>query len=146
MSMPAVRPATTPTGRNAIVFESASKPLRVHVGGGRSATDARILDVLESVARELEKPHSVKEPAARLHLSLSHFEHLFKKQTGHAFKRYLRLARMTRAKSILQDSTMGVKEVAAAVGYADLSHFSRDFTEQYGIPPSRSRKSPPQHL
>ena len=139
MSMPAVRPATTPTGRNAIVFEPAPKPLRVHVGGGHTVTDARILSVLETVARELEKPQLVKHLAARLRLSRSRFEHLFKQQTGQAFQTFLRAARMARARIMLRDLTLRIKEVAAAVGYADVSDFTRDFRKQYGRPPSQLR-------
>jgi transcriptional regulator GlxA family with amidase domain len=51
---------------------------------------------------------------------------------------------MIRAKNLLQDLTLRIKEVAAAVGYADASNFSRDFRKQYGRSPSQSR-SPSHH-
>jgi AraC family transcriptional regulator of arabinose operon len=56
--------------------------------------DARIVRVLEIVAHDLEKPHSLKLLAAQLRLSPSRFEHLFRKETGRAFKTFLRAARM----------------------------------------------------
>jgi transcriptional regulator GlxA family with amidase domain len=98
---------------------------------------------LEVVARELEKPQSVNRLAAQLRLSPSRFEHLFKNQTGRGFKAFLLAARMTRAKEMLKDRTLRIKEVAAAVGYANVSNFTRDFTKHYGESPSRSRSSSP---
>jgi transcriptional regulator GlxA family with amidase domain len=103
--------------------------------------DARILSVLEVVTRELEKPQSVKRLAAQLRLSPSRFEHLFKNQTGQGFKAFLLAARITKARNMLRDRTLRVKEVAAAVGYANVSNFIRDFTKYYGESPSRSRNS-----
>lgn len=139
MSRHAEPPTIAPIVRNPFVFGLASAPLRVRARGGPTALDARILSVLETVARELEKPQLVKHLAAKLRLSPSRLEHLFKKETGQGFKTFLRAARMSRAKNMLQDPTLRIKEVAAAVGYADVSDFSRDFRKQYGQSPSQSR-------
>jgi AraC family transcriptional regulator of arabinose operon len=105
--------------------------------------DPRVLGVLEIVQRELEKPHSVRCLAAQLRLSPSRFEHLFKKESGQGFKSFLRAARMIRAKNMLQDPTLRIKEVAAAVGYADASDFTRDFRKEYARSPSQSRSPSP---
>jgi two-component system response regulator YesN len=83
----------------------------------------------------------VKRLAAQLRLSPSRFEHLFKNQTGQGFKAFLLAARMTKARNMLRDRTLRIKEVAAAVGYANVSNFIRDFTKHYGESPSRSRSS-----
>jgi AraC family transcriptional regulator of arabinose operon len=104
-----------------------------------TALDARVLSVLEIVAREFDKPQSVTALAARMRLSPSRLEHHFKAQTGQGFKAFLRAARMTRARIMLKDLTLRVKEVAAAVGYADVSDFARDFRKRYGQSPSQSR-------
>jgi AraC family transcriptional regulator of arabinose operon len=101
--------------------------------------DARILNALETLAGELEKPQSVKRLAARLRLSPSRFEHIFKTYTGKGFRAFLRAARMARARHLLQDPTLRIKEAAAAVGYADASDFARDFRKQHGESPSQSR-------
>ena len=130
-----------PIVRNAFGVGLASAPLRVHARSDPTAVDARILYVLEIVAREPEKPHSVRDLAAQLRLSPSRFEHLFRQQTGQAFQTFLRAARMAKAKDLLQDPTLRIKEVAAAVGYADVSNFVHDFRKLYGRSPSRSRTS-----
>jgi len=134
-------PLVALAARNARVLRPALVPPRRHGSNGRAAADARILGVLEVVARELEKPQAVKRHAAMLRLSPSRFEHLFKSQTGQGFKAFLLAARITKAKDMLRDRTLRIKEVAAAVGYANVSNFIRDFTKYYGDCPSRSRSS-----
>ena len=133
------RPLIAPLPSRASLFGLAGAPLRLGTTGGPTVADARVLDVLETVERELGRPQSVKRIAAQLRLSPSRFEHLFKKQIGQTFKDFVRAARMTRAKKMLQDPTLRIKEVAAAVGYANASDFTRDFRKQYGRSPSRSR-------
>jgi len=137
----ASRLLTEPTSHNASGPRVASTSLQVHAESHPATTDARILGVLEVLARDLEKPQSVKYFAAQLRLSASRFEHLFKDQTGLAFKAFLLAARMTRAKNMLKDRTLRIKEVAAAVGYANVSNFIRDYTKRYGESPSQSRSS-----
>jgi len=128
----------------ALGFAYAS--LRVHVGACMAAMDLRIVSILETVRRELDKPQSAKHYAAQLRLSLSRFEHLFKRETGLGFRALVRAARMAKAASILQDPTARVKEVAAAVGYSDASNFAHDFRKQYGRSPSQSRRRAPEVL
>jgi transcriptional regulator GlxA family with amidase domain len=101
-----------------------------------------VRSVLNVVLRELEKPQSVQRIAAQVGLSPSWFEHIFKKETGHTFKVFLRTTRLAKAKDMLRDSALRVKEVAAAVGYADASDFAHDFRRQYGQSPSQLRKPP----
>lgn len=137
------RPTIELIVRNPFVFRLAAALSRVVGRGGLTAADARILGLLQILAGELGKPQSVKHLAAQLRLSLSRFEHLFKEETGQNLTAFVRGARMTRAKNMLQDPTMRIKEVAAAVGCADASHFSRDFKKQYGRSPSRSRSPSP---
>ena len=95
--------------------------------------------MLEALAREPEKPHSVKSLAALAHLSPSRLEHLFKKETGLTIRAFLLATRMARAKEMLQDRTLQIKQLAPAVGYKDVSYFSRGFKKRYGQSPSQSR-------
>lgn len=134
------QPRTAPTHSESLVSGSRSG------AGGLTHVDPRVLNVLETVARELQKPQSVKCIAARLRLSPSRFEHLFKKETGQGFKTFLGAARMTRAKKMLQDATLRIKEVAGAVGYADAPNFSHDFRKRYGQSPFQSRSPSPRQV
>ena len=133
---PALGPVSAPGGAQAALGAHDA------LGGHRPPPhwmDPRIVSVVEAVVCEPEKPQSVKDLAARLRLSASRFEHLFKKETGLAFKHFVRAVRMAKAKGMLQDPTLRVKEVAAAVGYWDASDFNHYFRKQYGQSPSQSR-------
>lgn len=133
------QPKIVPIAPNPFVPALASAPPRLPAPRELTAMDPRIQRALEIVARELDKPQLVKSLATRLRLSPSRFEHLFKKETGQAFKTFLQAARMKRAKEMLQDLRLRIKEVGAAVGYADVSNFAHYFRKQYGRPPSQSR-------
>jgi AraC-like DNA-binding protein len=50
---------------------------------------------------------------------------------------HLKGVRLNRAQALLQETGMNVTEVALAVGYDSLSHFSRAFFQQFGIRPCR---------
>jgi transcriptional regulator GlxA family with amidase domain len=54
---------------------------------------------------------------------------------------YFKLMRLTRAKELLSVSDMNITQVAFAVGFKNLSHFSREFALQFGKSPKEVRKS-----
>jgi AraC-like DNA-binding protein len=116
--------------------------LPLHTSKPVTAVDARVLSVMETVARNLDKQHLVNHLAAQLRLSPSRLEHLFKKETGQTIKAYVRAARLKKAKHLLQDPTLQIKEVAAAVGYSDASDFAHHFRKRFGQSPSRVRRPP----
>ena len=49
---------------------------------------------------------------------------------------FLRNARLARARGLLRQGAGGVGEIAYAVGFKSVAHFSRSFREAYGVPPS----------
>ena len=52
---------------------------------------------------------------------------------------YLKNLRMQKAGELLETTSLNVKEVAAAVGMRDQSHFVRAFKKSYGLTPSQYR-------
>lgn len=56
---------------------------------------------------------------------------------GQTPSQLLRTIRLERAAAILEAGAGSIQEVAFAVGFKSVSHFSRSFREQYGVPPSR---------
>ncbi len=114
-------------------------PLRVkfHAPTDVTATDSRILRTL----RLMEKSQSM-EPAsiaAILNLSVSRFRHLFKKETGMSVRQYQKLVQLERARELLQNSVLRVKEITAIIGIRDVSHFTRDYKAHYRQTPSQTR-------
>jgi transcriptional regulator GlxA family with amidase domain len=49
--------------------------------------------------------------------------------------------RLNKAKELLTASEMSITQIAFAVGFKNLSHFSREFALQFGKSPKEIRKS-----
>ena len=82
---------------------------------------------------------SIDRLAIEAGLSRRQLERRFLDQVGVSPKRLARLARFQRALGLLDraDVTRRVADTAAACGYADQSHFIRDFQRLAGCAPSR---------
>ena len=93
----------------------------------------------EDLGRELLLP----ELARSVNLSPSRFHQVFKAETGVSPSRYLRALRLGKAKELIENSFLSVKEIRGRVGAGDDSHFVRDFKKAYGLSPSKYRE---QHL
>jgi transcriptional regulator GlxA family with amidase domain len=107
--------------------------------------DWRICRTLAIMRQEIASPLHIATLARQMNLSSSRFSHLFRRETGQSPARYLHNHRIDCALIHLCDSTMSIKEVMAAVGFNDPSHFTRDFSERHGMSPSefRSRAQTP---
>lgn len=64
----------------------------------------------------------------------------FKKLYGKTFGDILRNERLIKAKSLLEEGGLSIKEIAAQSGYANSSMFAKRFQEKYGILPSAYQK------
>jgi DNA-binding response OmpR family regulator len=53
---------------------------------------------------------------------------------------FIRSFRLSKARSLLETTDLTVSEVSFQVGYKDVAHFSRSFQEEFGVPPSATRK------
>jgi len=101
--------------------------------------DWRICRTLLHMQRNIAEPLRMTSLAERVNLSVSRFSHLFRQETGRTPARYLHDLRLDMALLLLQDTALSIKEVRAAVGLNDPSHFTRDFTERHALPPSEIR-------
>jgi AraC family transcriptional regulator len=78
---------------------------------------------------------SVADVARLVSLSPWHFTHLFKAETSQSPMQYLKHMRMKQAEQMLAETLLSLKEVVAAVGLSDRSHFSREFKRLHGLSP-----------
>ena len=106
----------------------------------RAATDPRIVVVLLEIERRLAEPLTVGALAAIAALSSSRFAHLFRGETGTTPIRHLQAVRMERARLLLDRTSLSVSDVMKRVGYADPSHFRRDFRRHHGTAPREWRQ------
>lgn len=87
----------------------------------------------------LESDLTVEAMASAFGMSPSHFAHtctrVLKMSPMKAFTRY----RMEQARALLAGTSLGMKEVAAMVGFRDASHFSHVFSRTMGVSPRKFR-------
>jgi len=95
---------------------------------------------LAIVDRNFARPLSDEVVAEQLGLSTSHFRFLFKQATGSPFHKYLIAVRLEKARQLLLEQGLPVSQVAAAVGFTGLSHFSRAFTHRFSASPTTLRR------
>jgi transcriptional regulator GlxA family with amidase domain len=102
--------------------------------------DPRVAWAIAEMQRRMGDGITMDDLARSVNLSRSRFAQLFREQTGIAPARYLRDFRLDRARLLLETTFLSVKEVMAAVGFSDPSHFSRDFHSTFGASPREWRK------
>jgi AraC-like DNA-binding protein len=99
-----------------------------------SAAELRVLEMLESGVA-----YNISDLAARLHLSPSHLQRIFKRETGVRLGEWLIAQRLEEAAYLLANSYLSVKEIARSAGYEHVSSFIRAFERRYVLTPTRYR-------
>lgn len=96
-----------------------------------------VMGALAYITEHYQEPDiSVGAIAGYLGISEGHLSHTFKKETDYTVASYITRIRMREAMKLLGDCRNKVYEVAEAVGYRDIAHFSATFKRIVGISPS----------
>lgn len=77
--------------------------------------------------------------ARRLALSPNHFRLLFRAQTGGTVQQMLARLRLRKARYLVHETNLSMKEIAAASGFDDPLYFSQCYRRFWGTPPSADR-------
>ncbi len=84
---------------------------------------------------------SLEDVAEQVNISPQYFSKLIKKNTGFNFTDWLAMLRVKKAKELLTNTNLTVKEVCFMVGYKDPNYFSRIFKKRIGLTPSEYVKT-----
>ncbi len=95
----------------------------------------------EYLASHYAEDISLEVMAEYVNISPQYFSKLIKKTTGFNFIDWLAMFRVKKAKELLNNSNLTVKEVCFMVGYKDPNYFSRIFKKRIGITPSEYVKA-----
>ncbi len=99
-----------------------------------------IVEEAKSYIREnYSKDISLDEVSGRVDVSPYYFTRLFKEETGETFLEYLTGLRIEKAKELMKDPDVSVKDICAQVGYSDPNYFSRIFKKAVGKTPTEYR-------
>lgn len=109
-------------------------------GGVRGDTSllARAKGLLEG---SFGKDMDIGDVAAKLGVSQSKLNKLFRNLLGMSPRQYRILSKMEDAKYLLEKSTMSVKELSSRLGYANQMYFANEFRRICGVSPSGYRNA-----
>jgi AraC-like DNA-binding protein len=102
--------------------------------------DRRLGAAIRAMHGDLARPWTVETLARQAGLSRSSFAAAFKAVTGETPLDYLTGWRMYRAKVLLRESDLQLKEIAARVGYETDTALSRAFRRSEGVAPGEWRR------
>ena len=123
-----------------------SQPVPVGERVGRSMPRTATTAAIDYVHAHLEKRILLTTAASLCHLSVSEFSRVFKREQGLTFCDFLLRSRVAKARELLASPGATVSEVAFAVGFNDLSYFTRIFRRYTGAPASEYRKATVQRV
>jgi transcriptional regulator GlxA family with amidase domain len=87
------------------------------------------------------RPLQLKDIAAVINISPGHCEELFRRELRTAPMRHLLAVRLEKAKALLPDPSLKIKDVARLVGFTDEHHFGRTFKQHTGRAPLEFRRA-----
>jgi len=102
--------------------------------------DAELDRIAEEMRQDPGRRWTVGDLARRTALSRAQFTRRFIAYAGLTPARYVINVRLARAHELLTETRMSVTQVAAALGYADVAYFSRQYKRHTGRPPSAERE------
>lgn len=107
------------------------------------ATDVENTNVIETAINRMQNDFAhhldMQVLARELGVSYSWFRHTFTAHTGLSPHQYLLEFRLVRARSLLAESELSVKEIATQTGFGDEFYFSRLFRQKLNFTPSQWR-------
>ncbi len=116
-----------------------SDTVRLHAAAQESDDPAR--DRLDSIFRYINAHITDKidcaDIAERFSCHPNHLNRIVKAETGVSVKQYILNEKLRYARRLLQETSLTVKQVAAATGFFDASHFTKCYKQAYGIAPTK---------
>ena len=102
--------------------------------------DRRIQIVLIMLEENSHRQLAIDDVARMVRLSPGRLAHLFKSEIGLSIQQYVTQLRLARAKHHLESTFLSVKEIAASVGFQNVTRFTASFKNSVGATPAEYRR------
>ncbi len=99
-----------------------------------------IRDAMEYIRNNYSREISLDDVSRQVNISPYYFSKIFKEESGLNFIEYLTNIRIDKAKELLSETDMSIKEVCATCGYTDPNYFSRSFKKNVGVTPTEYKE------
>lgn len=94
----------------------------------------------EYIKGNLHLDLSVERLAEQYHMSASYLRKVFKDETGEPIKEYIDRERMKKAKALLENPSIKIRDISVEIGYISVTSFARAFKQETGKTPSEYRE------
>ncbi len=111
-----------------------------YLPSGKSESSRAIDQAVRLLERRFAQDVSDEEVASEVGLSTSHFRHLFKERTGSPFHKYVLNLRLEKARQEILATGNSIREIASGAGFVSSAHFSRVFSDRFGLSPKQLRE------
>jgi len=109
---------------------------------GTSHNSRKIIrEVKEYVQQHLDQNVTLQEVAEKVYLNAQYLSYLFKYETGQNYVDFVTEERMNKAKMLLKDTNLKIREVSVMCGYTHEKYFMSVFKQNVGVTPSQYRES-----
>lgn len=98
-----------------------------------------VYDVVQYIREKQGQSVDLGELAAYTNISINYLNHIFKTVTGKTVMSFFNENRIARAKELLVEGDLRVKELAERLGYYDQYHFCKAFKKATGMSPTQYR-------
>lgn len=94
---------------------------------------------LQVIAARFAEPVGLSELSRELGYSAAYLTNTLRRETGKTVLQWIIHHRMEEAKRLMGETDWSGQRIAEAVGYANYSHFLRQFRQLHGVPPTAWR-------
>lgn len=108
--------------------------------GGPEYTKKVIKDILQLIDDHYMEDISLKWIADKVFLTQTYVSHLFSRETGQTFVKYLTMVRMQKAAEELRRTNDTITHISEKVGYTNDSYFGKIFKNYFGLSPAKYRE------
>jgi AraC-like DNA-binding protein len=97
----------------------------------------RVVHARDLLVRDLSSPPCIKHLARMTGLNMNKLQQGFRRLYGLSVFQYLQSFRIKEANRLFRETDMNVSQAAFAVGYTNVSHFSRAYKKHFNILPKK---------
>jgi len=112
--------------------------------GRRNPHNSLAFHVLQYISEHFTEPLTLESTAHALGVSRIHLSHIFSQQLHINFRQYINTLRIDRARTLLQNPSYSISQIAYLCGYGNQRTFHRAFLAQCGMPPNQFRNTAPE--
>lgn len=103
--------------------------------GMQFSSNRQVNDILLYLNEHLGESLTLNDIAEKFYISSFHLSHLFKKYMGMTCIECVHWMRIEKAKNLLKNTNMSIKEISETTGYSNLNNFYMHFKKLTGMTP-----------